>query len=612
MSQPFRDKAPTAPKPGTSRRLVRENLPAVASSTAASVNLDVVQKSAISDLKSAVRYVSRLYKLGYFDSQLKNALVQLSGYCAAESNRDISDYWKGRNLLYELNEILIIDPQIPDQVFLDGHQVKQELRILAVKHKGSGFLFSERKLLREKALFVACYANEVQRRGEKRVALEDYEWLGSFVTRFVRTDEFPCFGTQAIFCFHMGSILRKLELHHRAESMFSNALELFHERAKHHALNVPVANDIEDQLFVMRKQAMIIGLGFGLLNMSRGALERAEHAFTTARSLLGRSGDPFIPAYIELQCGVMKRCRAGASAKKLRDAIAQLEKGRDALRSHTRHRIRASWELALARTQSGDLAGARKDLQQVEQFAEQKSDQKWLTNVHILRSRMLRKENKLEEALDEAELAVEAASSYGCTTVLALIDALITRGEVRLALTPGPIVDLSQCGLARADFTDAFRLISTHETPRSDEDAFANPKIVAVCKLRLAQTYAREGDETTAQTLFRDWVRLDSQVEHEWVRELAVLVKEEISRLSRNFIISAVNANEWDYSATMERLRRWLAWRALSFTKQNYSEAAKLLGVQRATLYQWVAETGSDTKRRGRRPKGNNRSNGEE
>lgn len=571
-------------------------------SSPASKSQKVLHTTAAPDLKSAVHYVRRLYKLGCFDSQMKNALAQLSGCCQVDTDKDGSNYWKGRNLLYELNEILDVNSQIPDQVFSDGYQVKQELRMLAIKHRGSGFVFSERKLLREKALFVACYAHEVQRRGEKRVALEDYEWLVSFVNRFVRSDEFPCFGTQAVFYYHIGSILRKLESHRRAETMFSTALELLHERARHRAISDPGTNDIEDHLFVIRKQAMIIGLGFGLLNMSRGALERAEHAFTTARSLLGTSADPLIPAYIELQCGVLKRCRAGTSQKKLREAITQLESARKALKNHTRHRVRACWELALARSLYGDLAEARKELQQVERFAEQKSDQKWLTNVHILLSRMLRKESKLQEALVEAELAVEAANSYGKTTVLALIDALITRGEARLNLTPGPIPDVSRCALARADFNRALRLIGGQESARKDGDVFANPKIVAVCKLRLAQTYAREGDEAAAQALYDEWARLDSQVEHEWVRELAVIVRDEISKLSRNFSISAVNTREWNYSDSIDRLRRWLAWRALSHTKQNYSDAAKLIGIQRATLYQWLAETGGETKRRARRP----------
>jgi len=572
---------------------------------------DSLPISVSTDLKTAVRFVSRLYKLSCFDAKLKAALVQLSDCCRNDSQASSSDYWKGRNLLYELNEIIDFNSQIPDQVFTDGYQVKQELRTLAIKHTGSGFMFSERRLLREKALFVACYAHEVQRRGEKHVALEQFEWLVNFVDRFVKTDEFPCFGTQAVFCYHMGSILRKLELHHRAEIMFSKALDLLHERTKHHDLKGPSPNDIEDQLFVVRKQAMIIGLGFGLLNMSRGSLERAEHAFTTARSLLGSSKDPLIPAYIELQCGVLKRCRAGTSWKKLKEAIAQLETARSALKNHARHRIRASWELALARTLSGDLPGAQRDLQQVEQFAIQKADQKWLTNVHILQSRMLRKEGKFKEALMEAELAVETANSHGRKTVVALVDALITRGEAQLNLTPGPVPDVSKCALAKSDFKHALQLISGEESASKDREGFANPKIVAACKLRLAQTYAREGDESSAQTLYNEWLRLDSQVEHEWLRELAVLVRDEISRLSRNFSISALNSKEWDYSENLKRMRHWLAWRALSYSKQNYSEAARLMGITRATLYQWIAETSKDIKRRGRQPQGLVNGNGE-
>src|ERR1044072_1679017 len=80
------------------------------------------------DLRTAVRYVRRLYKRGCFDSTLKDALIQLSDCCRSSNHRDASDYWKGQNLLYELNEILDFNVEVPDYVFSEGYGVKQEVR----------------------------------------------------------------------------------------------------------------------------------------------------------------------------------------------------------------------------------------------------------------------------------------------------------------------------------------------------------------------------------------------------------------------------------------------------------------------------------------------------
>jgi len=83
---------------------------------------------------------------------------------------------------------------------------------------------------------------------------------------------------------------------------------------------------------------------------------------------------------------------------------------------------------------------------------------------------------------------------------------------------------------------------------------------------------------------------LGPSVEHEWVRELARTVTEEIKQLSLNFTVSSENPNEWNYSKNIVNLRQWLLRQSLQ-TGRNYSEAAKLLGVKRATLYQWQEDS---------------------
>jgi transcriptional regulator with PAS, ATPase and Fis domain len=92
-------------------------------------------------------------------------------------------------------------------------------------------------------------------------------------------------------------------------------------------------------------------------------------------------------------------------------------------------------------------------------------------------------------------------------------------------------------------------------------------------------------------------------VEHEWVRELADQVRTEIDKLAMDFTICASDHQNWGYSATVAKLRKWLLTQALRQTNQNYTEAAKMLGVKRTTLYQWQTQ-GEDTKSRARTVRG--------
>ncbi len=98
------------------------------------------------------------------------------------------------------------------------------------------------------------------------------------------------------------------------------------------------------------------------------------------------------------------------------------------------------------------------------------------------------------------------------------------------------------------------------------------------------------GEEAEAREHLKSWQFLEGHVEHEWVRELAKTVTEEVKQLSLNFTISADNRDEWDYATSVASLRKWLLQRALQ-TAKNYEEAAKLIGVKRATLYQWKADS---------------------
>jgi tetratricopeptide (TPR) repeat protein len=549
------------------------------------------------DFKARLEQIEQEYRREHFTPELKTATKNLYEFlCANEDRETTAEYWKGHTLVYELNDMLHLDKSesINKRAKKVGQRIRYDLREIDEEWDTRGEVgLEERRLLQEKVLYCACRANELKRAGDIDKAKELFEWLLKFTsTKLQKPVVLPCLGIQANLTYQLGSVYRKLELHDEAEDMYSRTLEYLRLRAADRG-----EGDPGERAVSVRQQAMAVGIGLGWVNLTRGFLKRAENALLTARSLLANSQDPLIPAYIELLYGTIRRCRAGSDKGKLEGAITSLRIAREKFEEHGHERFvpRACWELALALNLARRFDDVAEPLKVVADYADRIEHPKWQTNVRILQSRVLLNQDDFEGGLREAEEAVRQATL--CKSVLPLVDAYITRGEAKLRLNERSTRWPGNYSEARADFEEAQRLMLGLKFAGPSSGGPSNPKIVAVCKLRIAQCYAREGNEIQAKEHFAEWKILRASVEHEWVRELAAQVEKEIGKLSTNFTISAKDHREWRYAENVARLRSWLLTQALRHTKMNYSKAAELIGVKRATLYQWQDDPRGQSKR---------------
>lgn len=539
------------------------------------------------DMTNRLEDMMSAYKRAQFDDALRTAAKSMRSFLQKNSKETTPEYWKARTLIYELNDFFHIDDEIGSETLALGNRVQSELHNLFVE--GSAITDRTRLLIREQVLYCACRGNELKRAGDPESALKLFRWLLDFTQNRVVSEKLPCFSTLATLSYHLGSIYRVLEQHARAEDMYTQSLTYLYQRSK-----TRDTADLDDHFFTIRKQAMAIGIGVGWVNLTRGQLRRAEHALTTARSLLAHSQDTIIPSYIEMLYGTIKRCRAGADGPKLREAIRSLTEARATFErhGHSRYVPRACWELSLALVQAGRFEAAGEAVQRVAEYADRIGHPKWQTNVHILQSRIARNQGDHERAIREARKALLRADD--CSSILPLIDARLTLGEAELCIAQKSDAAKPDYTAALSEFENALELAggdnAHHLLP-------SNPKIVAVCFLRIAQCFARQEDEVKAKDWFARWEALRHQVEHEWVRDLADEVQAEIDGLLRNFFLSATNRKEWDYSRSVARLKRWLLTQALRHTGNNFSEAAKIIGVKRATLYDWLKNNGRDIRR---------------
>lgn len=541
--------------------------------------------------EETLKALNASFKKATFDKQLSDRALELHRLVSEQYRPEASTYWKALTIVYELNDMFNLDESINEDAFTKGQVVYNELRELSLRFERSNANSDEeRRLALEKVLYCACYGNELRRRGQAEAAAHVFDWLLSFTSTTLKTSAFPCLGTRARLSYHLGYVYRVLERHNLAEDKFTQTLDLLYERSQ-------TRNNDRDRLLILRRQAMVVGIGYGWGNLTRGYLERAEKALTTARSMLAGINDPVVLSFIELLYGTIKRCRAGTNTTKLEKAIQSLQAAKKSFeeRGHRRHITRACWELSLAYNLLGNFEQAEKNLTEVEQFAETVNHVKWQINVLILRSRLLRNQGDLPGAREQAEAAVRKALAG--ISVLPLTDAYITRGEAFFKTIETGERSGQSYELARKDFETALDKIGTFGTKQKSFRLPLNPKIVAVCELRIAQCYARDGDEVKARSHFATWELLRANVEHEWVRELAEEVHREIEGIVQNFSISAKDPREWNYVQKVAELRNWLLAQALRHTNKNYSAAAKLIGVKRGTLYQWQDDSRAQTQR---------------
>lgn len=529
-----------------------------------------------------------------FDSDVKVAASNLLAYTKTAQTQDRVEYWQARTLLYELNHIFRLDPSMSGEVMRSGREILNELQELSTELEGARKLApDQRALIEEKVRYCACRGNELKRSGKPEEAQRLLEWLLNFTEDKLKEEEgFGCYSAQADLTYYLGSVYRILEKHNLAEDMYTRTLNLLHVQAQQHG-----EGDSDDHLFIMRKQAMAIGIGFGWINLTRGSLRRAENALATARSLLARSRDPVVPSYIELLYGTIRRCRAGTDPVKLRNAIESLSLARAKFEEigHQRYVARTCWELCLAHILLGDFSAAREYLDVVARHAGQTKHPKWQTNVNIGWSRILRAEGDLQGALQKATLAIQSAKE--CKSSLPIVDAHITLGEITLLAAEDPEQKEISYQSAWSIFEEAHRIALESGSSEGTDGLPSNPKIAAVCKLRIAQCHAREGEVTKAKEHFAEWEALRANVEHEWVRELASHVKDEIDSLLSNFTIPINNKLKWGYAENVARLKQWLLAQALQETGGDVNNAAELIGVGRGALYQWKRKSGQEPTR---------------
>ena len=524
------------------------------------------------------REVSRRFKNGVVDKELVSLTDQLVERVGAESLDDRFSL-KCRSLVCEVRD-WIGRTKDAQSVVERGEEVWSRIVASPPPREDQAL-----RLARERARFVADYARVFCYRErnyeEAERILKDCR---EFVTRHVEAPVFPCYGTRAQISYFLGCAYRQLGDLARAEEEYGRALELHRLRAeaavKNHGLTSERGQ--EEIAFARHRTAVIVGLGVGWVNYTRGYLGDALHSnITPTQTALIECNDPVTSAYLSLIRGAILRSLAGSTDDaKLAEARAAAEYAYAVFTGadyrHDAYATRAAREVALSWLYSRDsekFSKAQDFIEAMERLAGK--DQTWQANALIVRSRLHRLKGEGREALKAAENAVRLTAHQ--EEPLGGIDALIARGEALQEL--GQLVD------AERDFRQALRLVQ-----ESGGRAPANPKLEGVLAIHLARTCVRTGDERRALDWLQEWERVGHSVEHRSIHERAADVKEELSKLRRDFVVP-VNESDLAYEKHEADLRKWLIERAKAKGPRQ-DDVAKALKVSRGTLGNWERELG--------------------
>jgi tetratricopeptide (TPR) repeat protein len=384
-----------------------------------------------------------------------------------------------------------------------------------------------------------------------------------------------------------GAAQRQLGELFEARRCYQLAIMLIHNRMEAEQAQTPVSAEgavgplSEVEILSLYELGKCFLHGFCATRYISGLLVQAQADVSAALVMLRRNGDVMTRAYAQLLEATITRCSAGADPEKLTAALEMVDAPRSVFseHGHERYLSRCDYESALgylylgrAQEQAGDgqaadraLKEARLAVTRVAEFSERTGDADWRCIAATVLSRIARSQGAFEESREAADRALAAAAG-GSGKVS--IDARVAKGA---SLLDGEISarDIED---AIGHFEEALKLAT-------------NPKATGNCYLHLADANLRRNELAQAKGQFGRWLSVRKEVQHASVHAFADRVEAQLGEREKDlFAVSAGDSLIHEHQET--RLRRFLIDQAEKITSSP-DEQAELLGVTRATLYNW-------------------------
>jgi hypothetical protein len=318
------------------------------------------------------------------------------------------------------------------------------------------------------------------------------------------------------------------------------------------------------ELLALRRAALTLAFGSGYSALINSRVKEANRLLTLARGILYFNAPKVYASYIELLYWSAKRAENSNDPETLLEAKKRIEECRDVFEaqvnhSHYPHRASIEHSLVLhylAQQRPAEAAAyyveAERELKAAIEFAEgdgatRKLNKQLYTEACYILSHLLRYQSanvsptdakesidSLKAALDYAQKAEGAAKDFprhDCEALLALCGVyaeIAKRG-----------IELSKVDPQATANADPARLSRNYACKVLDINKGANPRISAVCHLRLVDYYLKTpATYSRAYTHWEEWLKIRDFIEHAFVNDWAARTEAAIEKTKeRTFVL---------------------------------------------------------------------------
>ena len=577
----------------------------------------------VSRLQDLYAEVKRRFILGQLDEDFhRDSLLRLDK-CLSQFEINLNDREKAANELLKTRAYrLLIDglywtgriKEVRAQLGLLGEVVSETFQISGILRardaRGSSAPAApqseldvvKRLLLREKVGISVIYTLVMYYHKHDYGKAEDCLRKCLDVLQMIHADDSPCFASRALVSFYLGRIMRNLHKWKEAERFFRDAIDCHGLKVEFElsAAGQPgVAEEpgesLEDRLAFSRyRTALFLAFGRGWLNLQRGLLEIAlYYDIIPARISLEETRDLVNKGYLRMLEGCVRRELIGIGGEaELVRAFNLIETARTDFfvpMKHVRYVELAEYEEAVTslylirlwkredrreKSQGRYREAALNVVANLERAARDRDDVRSLSQYLVLKSKLLRtKHENREAAMKVAEEAFECLKNNETRDRIYCIEALIAGGA--------SLIDLTMYDGAIGRLQQALKLNRDEQNGNSP----VNPRLEVIIHLLMARVHAKRSEVKEAKELFETASKLAKAVENAVVKELSAEVKREIEEVaSAGFTI---DPDCLDLKENVEKLRIHLTNRALAISKRNVTEAARLLGVNKSSVFRY-------------------------
>lgn len=456
----------------------------------------------------------------------------------------------------------------------------------------------ERGVLRQRVWIVIHQGMANYRTGRLDLAMEQFNLAHTITERHLTIPDKVPWGTRARIQYSIGLIQRE-------QTKYQAALDTFNLSAEYAYLALEKART-EPSKITYVAISKSLGLGLAYIHSRIGRADLAFPLLLAARTILQAVKEEIIAAYVDLIYANTVRAieqnpervnhaieRLKSCYEKFDEAGHRLYRARTAFSLGAAYVERARPDESLPLTDMGkrDLELALKLTEDIREHAKASGDRRFGRYATLLASRIYRKQNQLDKAIEQASSVIENADDREAVK----LDALMARGEVweRKAENEQALADFNaaitlDAGIAARGGVEEGKTegaITNFPGKEVLESKANNPQLRARAFLHLAILYSRIGNDTEAARSFAEFEKLRHSVRHLHLVMLEARARREMELRSGNLLLR-MDDDGLNFKLVEERVHKFLILWAQKHAETDLKAAAKL-GISRQTFYNW-------------------------